>query len=162
MAQNDQVGFAGCSTSASAAADSKQSTDLFTPWPGWLSCLAEELRHLRPACTSLKATNARTKLASTSSTEISQHVQGATGQPVFNWRCKTFLCNTPGSTQCWPRRLSSMAAGAGTPTPEFADSHFRGKWHTHCALRNMSRSCEMPECLPRSLVEPTIHAGCGS
>ena len=53
----------------------------------------------------IEGDRARTKLASTSPTQINPNwtstcslFKGATGQPVFNWQSGTFRCSVPGST----------------------------------------------------------------
>ena len=96
--------FARCVTLVSVAPDSRQSTDLFTRIVEMavLSCWRASSSG---SCTSLKATRARTKLASTSPTQINPNwtstcsmFKGATGQPVSNWQCGTFRCSAPNLT----------------------------------------------------------------
>ena len=95
--------FAWCGALVSPAPDSRQSTNLFTRIAEMvvLSCWRASSS---ASCTSLKATRARTKLASTSTqinpnwTSTCSMFKGATGQPVFNWQCGSFRCSAPGLT----------------------------------------------------------------
>ena len=95
--------FAWCGTLVSAAAGSRQSTDLFTRIAevAVLSCWRASSS---ASCTSLKATKARTKLASTSPNtnqsqlDISlQHVQRRHGTASVQLAMVTFRCSAPGS-----------------------------------------------------------------
>jgi hypothetical protein len=121
--------FAWCSTLVSAAADSRQPTDLFTRIAevAVLSCWRASSS---ASCTSLKAIKTRTKLASTSPTQINPNwtatcsmFKGAAGQPVFNWQCKTDF-------PLQRARLDDSARPTGpqtrlqVPTPEFVGNHF--------------------------------------
>ena len=143
--------FAWCGTLVSAAADSRQSTDLFTR-------IAEVAASA--SCASLKAIKTRTKLACTSPTQIDPNwtatcsmFKGATGQPMFNWKCKTFLCNAPGSTTA----LAPLARkrGCRCQLQSLSVIIFHGKWickATGPPGTSRAAAGALPECLALSLI----------
>ena len=115
--------FVRCVTLVSVASDSRQFTDLFTRVTEMavLSCWRASSSG---SCTSLNATRARTKLASTSPTQINPNwtstcsmFKGATGQPVFKGATQSAAAS-PATNPVQALHPSQPSAVSATPATQ--------------------------------------------